>query len=102
MFEVGDVIVSGHNRKRLAAVAMHSKASFTEAKSLAEGILRDLDVKFELKECEHNSFIRGRIARAVNGDEQIGFFGEIHPRVISNFDLKYPIIACEFIVEKLR
>ncbi|MBM4237492.1 MAG: phenylalanine--tRNA ligase subunit beta, partial [Euryarchaeota archaeon] len=36
IFEVGDVIVGAKRRKHLAAVSLHSKASFTEMKSVVE------------------------------------------------------------------
>jgi phenylalanyl-tRNA synthetase beta chain len=52
---------------------------------------------------EHPSFIEGRCASIVSvaGNDEIGHFGELHPRTITNFHLEHPIIAFEFDVEKM-
>ncbi|MCK5396957.1 MAG: phenylalanine--tRNA ligase subunit beta, partial [Thermoplasmata archaeon] len=42
IFEVGDVIAGTETTRHIAALAMHSKASFTEIKSLVQTYLRDM------------------------------------------------------------
>ncbi len=95
IFEVGYVRKNAME-KHLAWVYIDSSASFTLAKSLAEAILRDMGINnFKIQEKEHHSFIDGRCASIMIGEEEIGFFGELHPEVIENFQLGYPIIAME-------
>ena len=99
LFEVGDVVIDAVRHKRLAAVNISVKSSFTEIKSLVESILRDLSVKYEIQSSSSEMFIPGRGAEIVSDGKIIGVFGEIHPEVITNFELRYPVIALELDVE---
>ena len=47
-------------RKNLAVMAIHSKAGFTEMKSVVEGVMRDLRVKFDLEPLESGMYIQER------------------------------------------
>lgn len=108
IFEIGDAArldpseEEGARRERLLAMAIiHSRASFTELKSLAEALLRDLGVQYELEPLAHRSFIPGRCAGIVSSKKKVGYFGELHPQVITNFELEYPVIAMEMDIELL-
>ncbi len=94
IFEVGDV-VDGKRRKNLAVMAIHSKAGFTEMKSIAEGVMRDLSVEYDLEPLESDTYIQGRGASILVNGKCVGSFGELHPEVISAFELGYPVIAFE-------
>jgi len=59
-------------------------------KSIFTGILGNLGMKYKIKEFEHGSFIPGRCASV-----KYGFFGEIHPQVLENFNLEVPVTAFE-------
>lgn len=102
IFEVGIVVPELKNIHKLSGVAIHPKASFTEAKSLVEGILRALDVQYSIQPNSHGSFVNGRCASVVSGENEIGIFGELHPQVITNFDLSNPILAFELDVEGMQ
>jgi phenylalanyl-tRNA synthetase beta chain len=102
IFEVGIVIPERANVYKLAGVAIHPKASFTEAKSLVEGILRAFGFEYSIQPLNHGSFIEGRAASVVRDEVPIGIFGELNPHVITNFDLSNPILAFEVDVEGIR
>jgi phenylalanyl-tRNA synthetase beta chain len=102
LFEVGVVVPGEHNVFKLAGCAIHSRASFTEVKSLVEGIMRAVDAQYDIQATSHGSFIEGRCASVMRGDIGIGLFGELHPQVISNFDLSNPILAFELDIEGMR
>ena len=95
IFEVGDVVVESKRRKNLAVMAIHSKAGFTEMKSVVEGVMRDLSVKFDLEPLESGMYIQGRGASVVVKGKCVGSFGELHPGVITAFELGYPVISFE-------
>ncbi|HUL38690.1 MAG TPA: phenylalanine--tRNA ligase subunit beta [Methanomassiliicoccales archaeon] len=95
VFEVGDVVIETRRRKHLAAVSIHSKASFTEVKSLAEGVMHDLAHEFEIEPCDLPSYIPGRAAFILVEGQRAGHFGELHPQVMLNFELGYPVAAME-------
>ena len=112
IFEVGDCVAIDENNERLytkcknvgkvAFAMIHPNANFNELKSYAEGLLRELDINYNLENYAHPSFIEGRCARIVDADtkKSIGYFGEIHPEVILNFDLEYPVVGFEMEIKQ--
>ncbi|HTY46096.1 MAG TPA: phenylalanine--tRNA ligase subunit beta [Methanomassiliicoccales archaeon] len=100
IFEVGDVLEGSKRKRRLAAVTIHSKASFTEMKSLVEGVMRDLNVQVTFDPSSVPSYIRGRGAWIYLNGDQIGHFGELHPEVITSHELGYPVVGFELDLEK--
>ena len=101
LFEIGDVIPIDKNEKRLGLVVMHSKAGFTECKSIIESILKYIHEDYNIIQNVHESFIDGRCASILYQKKELGYFGEIHPQVLHNFGLSYPVIVAELDVEKL-
>jgi phenylalanyl-tRNA synthetase beta chain len=108
IFEVGETVFLNGNAetrtrgvKKLAAMVTHSQANFTEIKSITHAILNNLGMLMEIEDLNHPSFIKGRCAKlkGVKKDtvevQLEGFFGEVHPEVITNFQLEYPAVALE-------
>jgi phenylalanyl-tRNA synthetase beta chain len=105
VYEVGTVILEGRNHLRTAAVSCHAKAGFTAAKSLTEGVLRDLghtgdDVTIEATESP--SYIRGRCAMVSVHGKEVGAFGEVNPQVLERFGIAQPTVAVELDLEGLN
>ena len=107
VFEIADVIPGETmtNQRHLAGAVIHAKANFTEIKSFSENLLQTVatDKKLILRSKTHPAFIEGRCVSVVNeiDEKELGFFGELHPKTITAFDLGYPVTAFEFDVEKL-
>lgn len=101
IFEVGDVVIDSKRRKHLAAMSIHSKAGFTEMKSLAEGVLKELGVQCSLIPGDLGMFIPGRCAQVKVNGRTVGHFGELHPQVITAYELGHPIIAFELDLQDL-
>ena len=100
VFELGIVAnPTGTNRRYLAGMKIDAKSHFTECKSLVESILRALGTKYTLKENDHPAFITGRCASIVVGKDEVGLFGEMHPKTIQAFSLEHPLIAFELYVD---
>lgn len=114
IFEVGDVayIDNGSETgtrivKKLACVITHSNANFTEIKSITDSFISNIGLKMDIESFNHPLFIKGRCAaikeeyKDINGNINIkkgsvkGFFGEIDPEIITNFNLEYPVVAFE-------
>jgi phenylalanyl-tRNA synthetase beta chain len=105
IFEIGDVVYMDDENfnktrtvKKLAGLICHSSANFTEIKSTTSSIVSNLGYSMELSDSQNTSFIAGRVAdftgESKNGKIK-GFFGEISPEVIRNFELEYPVTAFE-------
>lgn len=105
IYEVGEVveIANGRpqNKTMVSGVKIDAKTGFTECKSIVEAILRNTGIKADVREKKSGAFIDGRCASISKGGRQIGYFGEIHPSVISNFELDYPVIAFEIYASEL-
>ncbi len=103
VFELGTVVYGdGKNRTHLAGAIMDDKASFTSIKSMVERILTDVGRDLTLREKDHPSFIEGRCASILLDDKEAGFFGEISPQVLLNFDLEHPVSAFEIFIDEIR
>jgi len=103
IFELG-IVVDGSlkNKHHLAALKMDAKANFTESKSFIGAIMRDCGKKYSIKEKEHPAFVNGRCASVVCDNKEIGFFGELHPKTITQFGLEHPIIAFELQAQNMK
>jgi len=96
IFELGIVVDKDFkNHNNLAFVKIDAKANFTECKSYVDAVMRDLGVKHIIKDNNHPGFVPGRCASVVYKNKEIGFFGELHPKTITGFNLEHPIIAFE-------
>ncbi len=115
IFEVGRISrldekaeVGVRESLRVAAALVGSRAEFSEIKAVAESLVRDLGFPSggncrpltDDDETLH-TFIPGR--GAVIGDETASWvtFGELHPQVLENFGLGYPVIVLEMNLEVL-
>ncbi|MBZ9571249.1 phenylalanine--tRNA ligase subunit beta [Methanobrevibacter sp. TMH8] len=105
IFEIGDTLYLDEEKetkvnsvKKLAGAICHSTANFTEIKSTVASVLANLGYNMEISSSENPTFIEGRVAdvkgTSPNGKVK-GFFGEVSPEVITNFELEYPVIAFE-------
>lgn len=101
MFEVGDVVKKGKNTRKLAGISCHAKASFTEMKSVVESVLRDVGLNNEIKAKKDARFLSGRCASAVKDGKEIGVFGELHPELITHYELANPTAAFELDAQTL-
>jgi len=109
IFEVGEVVyldetceTCTRDIKKLAGAVTHSSANFTEIKSIMDALFVNLGLKMDIEPYNHPSFIKGRCAKVKGlnswkSDNLVitGFFGEVNPEVITNFNLEYPVIAFE-------
>ena len=102
LFEIGDAVREGANVRLLAGGSIHARAGFTEVKSLVQGLLRDVGKTFEVEPAEDANFIDGRCASVLIGERSVGFFGEVHPRVVTAYGLGHPVVAFEIDVASLR
>ena len=96
IFEVGPVVLNFKEKYRLAAVSTHASANFAEVKSVVDAVLKELGLEdAAMVESEDGAFLEGRRADILLDDKNIGVFGEIHPEVILNFGLSYPVVGFE-------
>lgn len=99
LFEVGEVVRDAKNRTLLSGVAIHSKASFTETKSVVQSVMAGLGLSHSVGAKELPGFIGGRCAEVFVSGEPVGIFGELAPSTIGAFELRYPVVGFELDLE---
>lgn len=95
IFEVGYVIRDTKTVLHLCVLKTASKTPFTETKSAADAVLRELAVPYTLVPCSYPTFIPGRGAGVMVEGKQIGVFGEVAPQVITDFEMTHPVAMFE-------
>ncbi len=110
IFEVGDVILlstkeeTGATRAlQLSAVTYHEEANFTEIRSTLDFIMLAIGEyeSFNIKPSKNPTYIDGRYGDIVWNGKKIGEIGEIHPDVIINYKLEFPVAAFELNLQDL-
>ncbi|OGI12230.1 phenylalanine--tRNA ligase subunit beta [Candidatus Micrarchaeota archaeon RBG_16_36_9] len=103
IFEIGDCILVKDKEinqiRKLVCAISYDNANLTEIKSVVEAILSSLGYKYEIKSHNHPSFIESRCGKIIIDDKEVGFFGEIHPKILENWKLEKPVIVFEMGVE---
>jgi len=97
IFAAGDVVLARKTHMNLAAASIHSAANFSEIRSLADTVLRELAISAEIVPSKDGALMPGRGADLMAEGRRIGCFGELHPLVIRSFGLEQPVVALELL-----
>ncbi len=115
IFEVGDVTrldpaseTRAREWRHFACGMISTREGFEDIKALAEALLREVGVEWELRPIDEPPYLKGRAAEAVwvgqdapeAGTRLLGF-GEINPEVLERFHLQNPTVALEGNLELL-
>jgi phenylalanyl-tRNA synthetase beta chain len=101
IFEVGFVSDEHRTVPHLCGMVASSKTSFTEIKSLTESVAREMGVDHKVLPCQYRTFIEGRGAFFSSNGEKIGFFGELSPKVITDYEMTHPVMMFEIDISRI-
>ena len=95
IFQVGKVFQEYEEHESLAVAT--TPGNFTKLKQVIDYLSRMLQLNLEVGEPKEISeyFIEGRVASIKYKGKEIGLLGDIHPRVLKNFKLKFPVSLFE-------
>jgi phenylalanyl-tRNA synthetase beta chain len=108
IFEVGDVILldaakeTGAKREvHISGVTYHEHSDFTEIRSALDFLMTSLGFQndYEIMPEENPTYIDGRYGSVYLNGKKVGEIGEIHPEVLENFKLEFPVAAMELNLE---
>ncbi len=109
IFEVGDVVLVDESsetctreERRLALAIAGRNITLTDALAALRALLETLGLELKLQSASHPSLIPGRTARVIVRGLDAGIVGEVHPRVLENFELTVPVAVAELNVNVLR
>ena len=105
LFEIGSVFRVEGGKVTESRNALSSDRAF-EVQLLRDqgiGLLADAELGGEVhnKGGQGSAFIEGRCAFVFVAARQVGIFGEIHPKILQNFDLEEPVAAAELALEQI-
>ncbi|MBI2650067.1 phenylalanine--tRNA ligase subunit beta [Candidatus Woesearchaeota archaeon] len=80
---------------RIAIASSHEKAGYTEIRQVLDFIMKCFGLNYDIEETEHDSFIEGRVGRAIVKGKKVAYLGEINPVVLTNWGLEMPVAALE-------
>jgi phenylalanyl-tRNA synthetase beta chain len=105
LFEVGKVFQRGDRIKEywnLGVVIAHSKANYTEGKSLMQTFFKTSFGKEIVTKSNVNPIlVQGRSSDIIVDGLTVGYIGEIKPMVGDNFKLRVPVVAAELNLSQL-
>ena len=100
--ELDDAAQTGAAEERNVALAEIGRESgYATARSVVDALLRELGWKAEYAAIEHPTFVPGRAASVTVGGRPIGILGEVHPEVLANFGLTYPVALAELTLQRV-
>jgi phenylalanyl-tRNA synthetase beta chain len=86
---------------RLSVVISSEDADYTGIRQILDYMFRSLDLKYEIVEAEHSSFVSGRVGRVIVEGRKVAYIGEISPAVLANWELEMPVAAFELNLTEL-
>ena len=107
VFEVGDVVIPDESRETrvrqeaavcglLTDVRVNLTDLMTDIGFLLRGM--GLDGRFRFETRSDSSFIKGRAGTIVVDEQEVGYFGEVAPEVLVNFEMGRPVVAFELLL----
>lgn len=108
IFEIGSIFkfskaaeTGVEENSRLATALCSANTDFTRIKQIFDALMGALNIKHEIKETEHSSFIQGRVARVLVNKKGVAYVGEINPQVLENFGIEMPVAGFELNLTEL-
>ncbi len=110
IFEVGDIVTPDESmetrssqQSSVCGLITDIQVNLTELMTNLGFLLRNmgLDSRFKFAASDDVSFIDGRSADILIEGEKLGYFGEVSPEVLTNFNIIYPVVAFELRIPKV-
>ena len=95
IFEIGFVSDEHRTTPHICGMVAASKTSFTEIKSIAESVAREMGIEYKISSCGYRTFVEGRGAFISSDGRETGFFGEVSPKVIADYEMTHPVMFFE-------
>ncbi len=93
-YELGE-IYKKDEYKTLCFGLMNEGVSITDLQPYLQTLMRELGKDVVLKESEDSCFIKGRCAKILLGNREVGVIGSVHPKVLQKFGLEHAVVLCE-------
>jgi phenylalanyl-tRNA synthetase beta chain len=100
--ELDDAAETGATEyRKLALVEIGRESGYATARSVVDALLRELGWGATYATIETSTFVPGRAASVACNGKLVGVLGEVHPEVLTNFGLTYPVALAELTLERV-
>jgi phenylalanyl-tRNA synthetase beta chain len=87
--------------RRMALVEIGRESGYATARSTVDALLRELGWTPEYTAIDHPTFVPGRAASFSVDGKPVGILGEVHPEVLTNFGLPFPVALAELTLQRV-
>ena len=112
MFEITDVVLldetkdtMARNEKRLCVMYLNNHSAFEIVQGVLDLLMTKIGAKFgtdyRIAESDDPLYFPKRGANILLAGKTIGTIGVVHPEVLENYHLKYPVTCMEIRVDDL-
>ncbi|MBI4448697.1 phenylalanine--tRNA ligase subunit beta [Candidatus Woesearchaeota archaeon] len=106
IFEQGEVSVRKGKEiidyEHIAFAVVCASSDYAACRSRVDSLMRGLNLTYSVKPGTCPSYIPGRCADLLVGNEIVGHFGEMHPLVLDKFEIRTPTIGAEINLTKIH
>lgn len=108
IFEVGDVVIvdpstdtGARVERRVGFAVAHDKTTLTDGLAVVRTLFETLKLDYKLERKSIPGLLNARTASIIVDGEEIGFVGEVDPRVLVKLGIKVPVVVGEIFINKL-
>jgi phenylalanyl-tRNA synthetase beta chain len=81
--------------EHLAITVIDESVNFTEMKQVLDYLFKMINVEYNIESVDNSNYIIGRCGKIIVNGNEIGYIGEVAPRVLKNWKIKMPTVALE-------
>ena len=107
-FEIDNVVqlddaaeTGAAEERRVALAEIGRESGYATARSVVDSLLRELGWRVEYEAVEHPTFVAGRAAAIKVDGREVGVLGELHPEVLVDYGLSYPVALAELALRRV-
>jgi phenylalanyl-tRNA synthetase beta chain len=108
LFEIGDVVIpddssetKARTERRLSMLIYYDKATLTDGLVHVKALMRELKLDVSFTKGAVPGFLPERTAVIRSCNEDIGFVGEVHPRILLSLGIKNPVVIAEISLSRI-
>ena len=90
-----------HSRWKMGILLVGTEHPFNNAHTLLDALCYHLHLEYTLKRNDSHALIPGRQMTAYTADTPVGQFGEVHPEVLTRWELFYPTSFIELDLDSI-
>ncbi len=108
IFEIGDVAIPDKEsetgariERHIALLVSHKKTTLTDGLAYVTVILSRLGFKPRYEKTSIPGFLPQRTAKIIVNNTEIGFVGEVHPRILYDKGIENPVVIAEINIKQI-